>query len=280
MGTVALSAALKNVRQAWVTSSRQSNSKFNPIFGATSGYDGNPVDASSQVDQRPKEADVESAEYQTSPASVVDRESSEGVPAASQEQAIQTEGGSSNTATGTPAGPQTVLTNGPGRGEPRDDAQSGNAKARSTLTAASKTSVPEDTPVPVSPPSEGSSPVQVLGFAVGIMGSSKVNVALVSEWPGIGSLHDLLSGKIQLAVGASQEDLVRWTRQAAEGLVHISRRDLGGSVCKPALNLCTRNSFLFLRPRDDFQEGADTLDVRVRRVLRQYSSSQGNGSRA
>lgn len=229
--------------------------------------------ASSQVDRKPEEATVKSTEDQTKPAPDVDKEKSEGVLAARQEPTIQTEGGySSNTAVGTPARAQTAYIHGPGREGQGDDAQPGNAKARSTpteATTAKTSSVPADTPILGSTPSSRSSPVQVLGFAVGIADSSKVNVALVSEWPGIGSLHDLLSGKLQIARGACQEDLLRWTRQVAEGLVHVSRRHLGGGVCKAALNVCTRNAFLFLRPRDEFQEDTDTLDVRVRSVVRQ-----------
>lgn len=234
------------------------------------------MDASSQEDRKPKEVAVKSAGDQTSLASVVDKKYSEDVPAGSQEQAIRTEGCSSfNTAVATPTKPQTVPVNGPGRDDPRGGAQSGNdvqsdnTKARSTATDATATgmsSMPEDTLILASTPSTRSSPVQVLGFAVGIVSSSKVKVALISEWPGIGSLHNLLSGKIQLARCASQEDLVRWTRQVAEGLVHISRRDPGDGASKATLHMCTRNVFLFLRPRDDFQEGPDTVDVRVRRV--------------
>lgn len=271
-GTAALTAALQGVRQAWMASSRQSNSKSNANQGATSCYDGDTaVDASLQVDRKPEETTVESTEDQTSLAPVLNGEISEGVPAASQEQVIQAERGSScNTAIGTPAGPQTVSINGQGRDGPGDHIQSGNTKAGSSsaeATTARPSSLPDDTPTLGSTPSTRSSPVQVLGFSVGVVDSSTVNVALVSEWPGIGSLHDLLSGKIQLAPGASQEDLLRWTRQVAEGLVHISRRDVGGGLCKAALNVCTSNAFLFLRPRDGIHEGTDTLDVRVRRAV-------------
>lgn len=232
--------------------------------------DGNAVDASSQENRKPEEVAKQSIGDNNSPASVVGRGKSEGVPAANQEKAIQpAEGSSSNTAVDTPAAPQPASTSGAGRDDPRNDAQSDSTKARSSptdATAAVTSSVPDDTLNLGSTPSTRSSPLQVLGFAVGMVDSSKVSVALVSEWPGIGSLHDLLSGKIQLARGASQEDLVRWTRQVAEGLVHVSRRDPGGGVSEGALHVCSRNAFLFLRPRDEFQEGPDTVDVRVRRV--------------
>lgn len=247
-------------------SSRQLDSEFDSNQGEKSCDDGNAVGASSQEDRKPGDVTAKSTGNQTSPASVVDRENSKGVP--SREPAIWTEGGSSsNSAVRTLPATQTAPMNGPGRDDLGDGAQSGNIKARNVPTnamAARTSSVPEDTLILGSTPSARSSPVQVLGFAVEVVDSSKANVALVAEWPGIGSLHDLLSGKINLARGACQEDLVRWTRQLAEGLVHVSHGDLGGSGSEASLNVCTRNAFLFLRPRDEFQEGPDTVDVRVR----------------
>lgn len=114
--------------------------------------------------------------------------------------------------------------------------------------------------------------LKVLGFAVDLDNSSKTaRAALVAEWPGIGSLHDVLQGKAVGVGGVLQEDLLRWTRQAAEALVQISRYSRsslsgGHSSVAPTLRFCARNIYLFARPKDNLlsEGGAEILDARVR----------------
>lgn len=136
-------------------------------------------------------------------------------------------------------------------------------------------SLPEDTSVPGRTPSDRSCPVRVLGFAVELDSSSRqARVALIAEWPGIGSLQDLLSGNVQVAGGASQEDLLRWTRQIAEGLVHANWGGSDGADKESAPRVSTTTAYLFQRPMDEFQQGASMLDVRVR--YRRHSPRQSH----
>lgn len=103
---------------------------------------------------------------------------------------------------------------------------------------------------------QGSCLLGVLGFGIQLdmldPSNKTVSLALIAEWPGIGSLHDLLSGRISGAKrAASQEELVRWTRQAAEALVQICRAKRSrnpGDTLQRMVNsprLCARNTFLF-----------------------------------
>lgn len=116
----------------------------------------------------------------------------------------------------------------------------------------------------------------VLGFGIQLdkldPSNKTVSVALIAEWPGIGSIHDLLSGRISGAKRAvSQEELVRWTRQAAGALVQICRTKRSrnpGDTLQRTVNsprLCARNAFLFPGVKEGFQgaEDADMFNVRV-----------------
>lgn len=126
-------------------------------------------------------------------------------------------------------------------------------------------SLQEDMPDPGITQSKRSSPVRVLGFAVELDSSlRKARAALIAEWPGVGSLQDLISGKIQDTGGGSQEDLLRWTRQIAEGLTHTSSGGSNTAGKGSAPRVSTRTAYLFQRPVDEFQQGAGMLDVRVR----------------
>lgn len=114
----------------------------------------------------------------------------------------------------------------------------------------------------------GSLLLQVLGFAVELECSTmKARTALVAEWPGVGSLYELLNGKIDGVQLSSQQDLLKWTRQAAEGLVQAcSACSLHGGGTE--LRLSTRNAYLFQRPADEFQSnGTAVFDVRVRHAV-------------
>lgn len=127
------------------------------------------------------------------------------------------------------------------------------------------TVLPETTHVSGVTAKKRASLLPVLGFGVELdRTSGKVRAALVSEWPGIVSLHDVLEGKAGGIGGASQEDLVRWTRQVAEGLVQAcSRSDVGGGGAT-ALRVSSRNVFLFRRPKDILLgDGAELLDAKV-----------------
>lgn len=170
-----------------------------------------------------------------------------------------------------PTVPQTVETDRSYRGA-IGGTQSDSAQISATkdgpagFTSEASTSLPEDILAQGCTPDNGSSPLRMLGFAAKLDPSSrKASVALVSEWPGIGSLHDMLSGKVQIEHRASQEDLLRWTRQVAESLFHANRSG-SSDRCGDGMSLrmSTRNVYLFRRPRDELQEGADVLDVRVR----------------
>lgn len=115
----------------------------------------------------------------------------------------------------------------------------------------------------------GSPMLEVLGFAADWDLSLRQGcVALIGEWPGIGSLQDLLEGKIGMR-RASQEDLIRWTRQVAEGLVRVCGSDgiarVAGAGATWLLRVSTRNVYLFPRPKSEFSLGsAEFLDARVR----------------
>ena len=115
--------------------------------------------------------------------------------------------------------------------------------------------------------------LNVHGFAIQLNPQTMTtSVALVAEWPGIGSLHDFLSGRISGMPTAFQRDIFRWTRQAAEALVNICRKSTSrrtsdedlGVVHVPRLS--ARNAFLFPRQKEGVRaEGNDVLDVRVRK---------------
>lgn len=103
--------------------------------------------------------------------------------------------------------------------------------------------------------------LEVLGFAAEWDSSLRQGcVALIGEWPGIGSLQDLLEGRTAIR-RASQEDLIRWTRQVAEGLMRVCGSAGAGSL----LRLSTRNVYLLPRTKTEFSLGsAEVLDARVR----------------
>lgn len=124
---------------------------------------------------------------------------------------------------------------------------------------------PKETPVTDNYLTKRKSLLRVYGCAAELdCFSRKANLALIAEWPGIGSLHDFLEGKTSSGQCSSQEDLVRWTRQAAEGLVQAQNRLVKGGD-KPGLGLSTRNTYLFKRPKDEFQDnGREVFDVKVR----------------
>lgn len=109
--------------------------------------------------------------------------------------------------------------------------------------------------------------LRVLGFAAEFNPSSRqASVALIGEWPGVGSLHDLLEGETGMPRRASQEDMLRWTRQAAEGLVHCCADSSGcnGTGGGLLMRISTRNVFLFPRPKDDLTyTAAEVLDAKV-----------------
>lgn len=114
----------------------------------------------------------------------------------------------------------------------------------------------------------GSMLLEVLGFAAEWDSSSRQGcVAVIGEWPGIGSLQDLLEGKTNVQ-RASQEDLIRWTRQAAQGLIRVCDRDRDGVANSRELSLriSTRNIYLCPRPKDELASPAsgEVLDARVR----------------
>lgn len=113
--------------------------------------------------------------------------------------------------------------------------------------------------------------LRVLGFSVEVEHQSgDACVTLISEWPGMGSIHDLLIGKATGVQGSTQRDLLRWTRQAAEDLViacSCSGGGIGGRVVgtRSPFRISSRNAYLFRRPMDSFQsDGAEVLDIRVR----------------
>ncbi|CAM9821749.1 unnamed protein product, partial [Scytosiphon promiscuus] len=136
------------------------------------------------------------------------------------------------------------------------------------ITPQNLSSFPEATNVPGRPPCKRSSPVGVLGFAVGLDSSlRKARAALVAEWPGVGSLQDLFSGNIQVVGGASQEDLLRWTRQIAEGLVQQSCSGSGSVGEELMPRVSSRTAYLFPRPVDELQQGAGMLDARLATFL-------------
>lgn len=100
--------------------------------------------------------------------------------------------------------------------------------------------------------------LRVLGVAATCDPSSKLAcVALVCEWIGIGSLSDLLEGKTGI-LRASQEDLLRWTRQVAQGLVLANEAD-GDTSSDQLQMISTRNIYLF--PRCSGVESAAALDA-------------------
>lgn len=265
----ALTAALDIIRGAWLASTGQTNAEFRSTHGVTgrkrdrdNGYvGGNAVGVSSHEDGNPLDPVVDKKDAPTA--------SVEGVPTASQGQVTHgEEQSSSNTARIAAVIQETVPPDGSGLSGAANS-QSGDTKTIGPSTPASITpkissSLPEDIPVPGSAPSKRSSPVWVLGYAVELDSlSQKASVALVAEWPGIGSLHNLLEGKIQVAHGTFQEDLLRWTRQIAEGLMQMSI-GCGGCDGGATLRISTRNAYLFPRPSNEFQGGDVVLDVRVR----------------
>lgn len=112
----------------------------------------------------------------------------------------------------------------------------------------------------------------VIGFAAEWDSSSRqACVALIGDWPGIGSLQDLLEGKTAMR-RTSQEDLITWTRQVAKGLVKICSSSGGGTSRTTAsargkllLRISARNVYLFPKPKSEFsQEPKGVLDARVR----------------
>lgn len=131
---------------------------------------------------------------------------------------------------------------------------------------------PEATPVSRNARRKRSPLLQTLGFSVELDRSSgTARVALVSEWPGVGSLHDLLRRKAGGVSASSQENLLRWTRQVAEGLVQTcgnSSSGGGGVGGGAALRVSAQNVYLFRRPKDDFQDDRTVvLDAKVRGVF-------------
>lgn len=128
----------------------------------------------------------------------------------------------------------------------------------------SSSRLPEDAPTGGTT-RKHSSLLRVLGFAAELDPSSRTaSVAIVAEWPGIGSVHDFLTGRAGIR-GASQEDLLRWTRQAVEGLVRVNSGSCdGGDGVAGVLRISTRSIYLFVRPKEDCEDGGDVLDVRVR----------------
>ena len=134
---------------------------------------------------------------------------------------------------------------------------------------------PEPTPGSRNTRRERSSLLQIVGFSVEPDRSSgTARMALVSEWPGVGSLHDLLGRKAGSVSASSQENLLRWTRQVAEGLVQTCGNSScggggGGGVAGATLRVSARNVYLFRRPKDDFQDDRTViLDAKVRGGLR------------
>lgn len=276
----ALTAALDNIRGAWLTSFGESNLAVCSNHGVRGrNHDegdrcdgGSAVGAGSHEDRNP----LELTEGRTRLASVFDGKNNPTAPVEGVSAAAQEKGGygevktSSDTVQSAAVVPQTVSTGNPDLSD-AGNSQSENTKAGATTptTSACITSkilnyLPEDTPVPGSAPSKRNSLVRVLGYAVELDSSSeKASVALVAEWPGIGSLYSLLAGKFQVAHGIYQEDLLRWTRQIAEGLTHMNRGRVGcgGGA---ALRISTRNAYLFPRPSNDFLDSNNVLDVRVR----------------
>lgn len=276
--------ALDCIRGAWLTSNGQSNtvcSSNHTVAGSKhnrgNGCDGgnvNVVGASSHKDRKP----LEPTKDQSRPASSLNRNYAfmtpvEGVPAAAiQGQGTREEGQPfSDTTQTTAVVPQTEPTEGPGLSDAGnsllDNIKAGDTTA--TTIPASNTpkvfnSIPEDTPMPGSTLSKRSPFVQVLGYAVELdSASDKASVALVAEWPGIGSLHNLLAGKVQVAQRTFQEDLLRWTRQIAEALAQMSTGRCGRGG-RAALTVSTRNAYLFPRPWHELRDGDDVLDVKVR----------------
>lgn len=277
----ALTAALDIIRGAWLASIGQSNIEVRSNHGVTrrkrdrdNGCDsGNAVGVSGHEGRNP----LEPTEDQTRVAPAVDKKCAltapvEGVPAASQGQGTHGEEESSSNTAGIAAvipemrRPEGLGASGAGNSQSDDTKTRGTNRASTSgsLTPKVLSSLPEDIPVPSSAPNKRSSPVRVLGYAIELGPlSEKASVALVAEWPGIGSLYNLLEGKIQVAHGTLQEDLLRWTRQIAEGLMHMSR-GRGGCDGRSTLRISTRNVYLFPRPSNEFQDGDDVLDVRVR----------------
>lgn len=266
---MSLTAVLESIREAWFISSTHPHTECSSN-GRTSRLE-DDKDGKACDDSTTARIQAEPTVDETSRVSVVGETQSptptERVVATSQEQAAEGTETYVNTVD-TTSGPQTAAIDGPDLGTPgcAHPDGAGAANALSTMNPPRKRPLPEDDPAG-SILSKRTSPVRVLGFSVEMADSSRVNVALIAEWPGIGSLHDLLSGKALVAQGVSQEDLLRWSRQIAEGLVHVSRRGLGGGVNRATPTLSTKNVFLFPRPLDEFQKGVNMLDVRVSRVL-------------
>lgn len=115
--------------------------------------------------------------------------------------------------------------------------------------------------------------LQVHGFSVELDRlSGSAHVALVSEWPGVGSLHDLLGRKAGGVSASSQENLIRWTRQVAEGLVQTCGNSScgggGGGGAGTPLRVSAQNVYLIRRSKDDFQDDRMViLDAKVRGEL-------------
>lgn len=151
-----------------------------------------------------------------------------------------------------------------------DGARSGNKNNSDMLQVLSFP--PEATPGSQTTRRRARTPLlQVLGFSAQLdRPSGTACVALVSEWPGVGSLHDFLRRKAGSVSASSQENLIRWTRQVAEGLVQTcgSFCDYGGGGVgrrgRAALRVSARNVFLVRRPKYDFQdERTVVLDAKV-----------------
>ncbi|CAM9469092.1 unnamed protein product, partial [Ectocarpus sp. 12 AP-2014] len=265
-----LTLVLKNIRNMWC-SSTHSMCKVSSNQGATKYQDGKDDDRDRATTENTREARHKSPEPPDCqvPASVDQQRFLETpvnvVPGDCRNQEVQGQGLS-------PTVPQTVEADGAYRGAiggtQSDSAEIGGSATRdgpAGLTSEALVSLPEDTLAQGCTQDNRSSPLRMLGFATKLDSSLReASVALVSEWPGIGSLHDLLSGNVQLEPRASQEDLLRWTRQVAESLLHASRSGCSdGCGDGMSLRISTRNVYLFRRPQDELQEGADMFDVRV-----------------
>lgn len=276
----ALTAVLEDIREAWFMSCTHSYAQCSPTARAARLKD--DQEGKTCDDSKTARGQAEPTVDQSTGASVVGRKHSpmnltESVPAASQGQGTEGKVDASIDTASTASRLQTAAVDGSGLDAPgRAQADgSGAANAEVNTNPGEKSSLSEDGPA-VNTLSTRTSPVRVLGFSVGAMDSSRVSVALIAEWPGVGSLHDLLTRKVIVAQGVSQEDLLRWSRQIAESLENVSRRGLGGRFSRAAPTVSSKNTYLFPRPRDEFQEeGADMLDVRVSRVLPRRSKQSG-----
>lgn len=103
--------------------------------------------------------------------------------------------------------------------------------------------------------------LRMFGFATECDPSSRLAcVAVIGEWPGIGSLCDLLEGKTGIC-RVSQEDLLKWTRQVAQCLLSV-RRACGAVIDQ--LQISTRNVYLFPTTDDNIFTDANMLHARVR----------------